>query len=89
MAKSTQSRYDQSSIQFEELMKAILALFLVFHLMACTHVEKPKEPSKEWVLEPATPDQSLNIDEQFLKKAQDSDDESAEYRKPKKSFLKP
>ncbi len=74
-------------------MKALLSLFVsAFLLVACSSAPKPLALlNNEWILEPTNADENLRKDEQFLKKAQTSQDEkeTASLRSRYRPLLRP
>ncbi len=70
-------------------VKMVLSLvFIMVSLGACA--QKPVvSGDPEWVLTPETPDQRLIMDDQFLKKSQESAQQTAESKSYRRTFLKP
>ena len=68
-------------------MKALLlSLLFVSSVVACSHSPAQKPVQEDWKIKPATADQNLSLDEQFLKKSQEA---AMNSRKDRKTFLHP
>lgn len=67
------------------VMKFVVALISALLFVGC--VQAPELKEKEWVLFPSTPDQNLNIDEQFLKKSQKTFQQTTAQRKSNNSVF--
>lgn len=70
-------------------MKALLSLLVALTLLSgCTSTPDPLSfISEDWVLEPQNSDQEIKKDDQFLKKAQATEMETAGLRR--RPYLKP
>ena len=65
----------------------IFALLLFSVVVGCA--QAPKTEKSEWIIKPANPDKDLSEDEQFLKKSQQSSQETAENKHSRRTFLNP
>ncbi len=71
-------------------MKALYFVILSFlWVSACSSTQQTVSSQKEWLLRPSSADKNLNVDEQFLKKAQKSNSDTVSFRSRRRPFLKP